>query len=399
MKILRKLMFWLVAISAVALVAVAALWPQPERVESETIEAGWMEVSVQEEGKTRIKDRYIVSAPVGGQLLRIELRPGDGLEHGETLLATIQPGDPSLMDARQVSQTRAKVEAAKAQVKRAEAGSRQAEYSANLAEENYGRGRELRESKAISSTEFDKLEAEFRLARERLRAANFEAEIATFELQQAEAALQHFTSKDDPIYRFEISSPIDGQVLKVFQESATVITPGTPLLEVGNPLDLEVVVDVLSSDAVQIEPGDSVELTQWGGERPLLGTVSVVEPAAFTRISSLGVEEQRVNVVADFREPAEMIQRLGDGYRVVARIIVWKQDQVVKLPNSALFQHEGQWAVFRIQGDRARRTQVKLGKRNEFHAQVLEGLSVGQQVVTYPSDLIEDGTLIQVQGK
>lgn len=397
MRWFRKLVFWGVVTGVIAIVAVAALWPQPEAVEVAVVERGWLEVSVQEEGKTRIKDRYVVSAPVTGQLLRIELRPGDKILQGQTLLATIQPGDPGLLDARQISQAKAQVEAAKVHVDRANATKEQAAVAAGLAETTYSRARQLLAEKSISQNEFDQHEAEYRSSRESLRVANFETEIAQFELEQAEAAVRHFTSEDEGDYRFEIRSPIDGQVLKVIQESATVVNSGAPLLEVGNPSDLEVVVDVLSSDAVKIETGDAVELTQWGGERPLLGEVTVVEPSAFTRISSLGVEEQRVNVVADFREPSETLHKLGDGYRVAARVIVWKEPDVLKVPNSALFRVDQKWTVFVVRNGRAVETPIVIGQRNEFHSQVLDGLSVGDPVVIYPSDLVHDGTSVSVK--
>lgn len=397
MRVLKRLAMWSILLAIAVVIGIAAFWPVPEKVEVALIQSGWMEVSVQEEGKTRIKDRYVVSAPVAGQLLRIELRPGDSIENGSTLLATIQPGDPSLLDARQIGQAEAAVDAARTQVERADARRQQMQVAANLAETTLGRLKKLRTEKSVSQTEYDQAEATFRSANEDLRVATFDTEIARFELQQAEATVKHFTSnKEDGSYQFEIKSPIDGHVLKVFQESATVVAPGTPLLEVGNPLDLEIVVDVLSSDAVQVTPGDSVEMTQWGGDRPLLGVVDVVEPAAFTRVSSLGVEEQRVNVVASFREPAETLQRLGDGYRVAARIIVWKEDAILKVPNSALFRINGRWAVFQFVNGKAQVTVLELGKRNEFYSQVLDGIEEGAQVIQYPSDLIQDGSLVEV---
>lgn len=399
MNYLKRFLFWIIVLAVLAAVGTAALWPQPAVVEIAQVKRGRLEVAVQEEGRTRIKDRYVVSAPVSGQLLRVELKPGDSLKNGDTLLATIQPGDPSLLDARQVSQARAAVESAKIQVERADARIEQVEVAAQLAETQYGRAKELKQQASISEAEYEKADAEYRNSQEALRVASFESEIAKFELQQAEAALQHFTSENDGLFRFEIRSPIDGQVLRVFQESATVVIAGSPLLEVGNPTDLEVVVDVLSSDAVKIEIGNGVKLTQWGGDATLFGEVSVIEPAAFTRISSLGVEEQRVNVIADFREPRETIHRLGDGFRVAAHIIVWQEDDVLQVPNAAIFRVDQKWSVFVVRDGRARLTAVELGKRNEHAAQVLGGLTEGDVVIQYPSDLIEDGSLVQADSQ
>jgi HlyD family secretion protein len=240
-------------------------------------------------------------------------------------------------------------------------------------------------------------EALYRSRSEELRVANFEWEIRGFELQQAEAARSHFSddATAEPI-QFEIRAPIDGVVLRVHEESSTVVAPGTPLLEVGNPADLEIVIDVLSTQAVQVQPGNPVILTQWGGERNLLAEVRQIEPAAFTKVSALGVEEQRVNVIADFREPTSEIRRLGDQYRVEARIVVWKTDQVTMVPNSALFRRSGQWAVFVVEDHRVRTQILEVGKRNETHAQVLSGLTAGQRVVVYPSDLLVDGRSVSV---
>jgi len=396
----RRIRKWLMGIGLGGLLVVAAivsLWPQPLKVQVAVIEQGWMEVAITQDGVARIKDRYQVSATVGGKLMRISLRPGDTIQRGQTLLAIIQPALPAMLDARQISQLNANVEAAKRQVDLAEARRNQARSQLQQAESNYGRLKSLHDQGSISTGEAELAEALFRSRSEELRVANFEWEIRGFELQQAEAARLHFSDEAsaEP-FQFEIRAPIDGVVLRVHEESSTVVLPGTPLLEVGNPADLEVVIDVLSTDAVQVQPTNPVILTHWGGERNLLAEVRQVEPAAFTKISALGVEEQRVNVIADFREPTSEITRLGDQYRVEARIVVWKADQVIRVPNSALFRQEGQWAVFVVDGQQARTKAIELGKRNETHAQVLRGLTPGQQVVIYPSDLLVDGRTVSV---
>jgi HlyD family secretion protein len=199
---------------------------------------------------------------------------------------------------------------------------------------------------------------------------------------------------DGNLKHFEIRSPINGVVLRVFQESSTVVTPGTPLLEVGNHADLEIVVDVLSSDAVKIKKDDEMRLEHWGGDKPLTAKVRTVEPAAFTKISALGVEEQRVNVIGDFREPSEAVAKLGDGYRVEARIVIWQKDKVLRVPASAMFRQGQEWCVFLAVDDRVEQRTIKIGQRNTNFAEVLQGLTADNHVVIYPSDQVHDGVKI-----
>ena len=397
MQRIRTWLFWIAMVAGVGAVAIVSLWPKPHPVQVARVESGWMEVAITQEGMTRIKDRYVVSATVGGKLSRIALRPGDTLSRGQSLLASIQPTLPPLLDARQTSQLDANVEAAKRQVELADARRQQAQSQLSLAESQYGRLKVLHEQGTASDREWEQAEADYRARSEELRVANFEWEIRGFELQQAEAARRHFRDEDsgEP-QQFELLSPIDGVVLRIFEESSTVVTPGQPLLEVGNPSDLEVVIDVLSTDAVKIQAGNPVVLQYWGGDGPLLAEVRRVEPAAFTKVSALGVEEQRVNVLADFREPATAYGRLGDQYRVEARVIIWKEDQILQVPHAALFRWEGQWAVFVVQEQRLSLQRVEVGRRNETHAQVLSGLEGGQTVVIYPSDLLAEGDAVSV---
>jgi HlyD family secretion protein len=396
----RRIRRWLTGFFLLAVVvgvAVFSLWPRPPKVQVAAVTSGWMEVAIQQDGVTRIKDRYLVSATVGGKLSRIGLRPGDSIRRGESMIAVIQPTPPAMLDARQIAQMNANVEAAKRQVELAESRRVQAETQRHQAEANFGRLQTLRDQGGVSISEYELAEVDYRTKSEALRVANFELEIRGFEQQQAEVALRHFTDEQvqDP-FQFEIRAPIDGVVLRVFEESSTVVAPGTPLLEVGNPSDLEIVVDVLSTDAVKVQPGNAVILKHWGGEQSLLAEVRRIEPAAFTKVSALGVEEQRVNVVADFREPTAAMARLGDQYRVEARIVVWKEDQIVQVPNSALFRLDGQWSVFVVEETKLVLAAVELGKRNETHAQVIAGLQPGQQVVLYPGDVLEDGQVVDV---
>lgn len=376
-----------------AIGTIYVLWPKPVDVDLATVAVGPMNVTVDEDGMTRVKERYTVSSPVAGQLLRIELEPGDPIQAGKTLLATLQPSDPNLLDARQVAEAEARVAGARVMIERGAAKQEQARIQKELADKNMARAEPLWEQNSISQREYEEVTGMARSRSEELRAAKFDGEIAKFELQQSEAALLRVTPTvgSAPQPQFEIFAPIDGHVLRVLQESATVVAPGSPLLEVGNRRDLEIVVDVLSTDAVKIQPGDEVRLEHWGGEVPLVATVRMIEPAAFTKISALGVEEQRVNIIADFKEGQAAVASLGDGFRVEARIVVWQDERILKVPSSALFRGGDKWFVFVNKDDIARKTGVAVGHRNGQDTEILSGLKEGQQIILYPSDLVIDG--------
>lgn len=391
----RQWIWWGLAIASLVAVAVWSLMPRPILVEVATVKQDWLEVSIRQDGMTRIKDRYRVSAVVPGRLQRIALRPGDPIRRGDTVLALIQPTLPTMLDARQSRQLEANVEAARRQVELAEARRERAIAELSQAESQYGRLQTLKEQGGASQAEFEAAQTAYRSRSEELRMATFEWEIRGFELEQAQVARQHFSDDSSAdLAQLEVRAPIDGQVLRVFEESSTVVPAGTPLLEVGNPADLEIVIDVLSTDAVQVQPGNPVILEHWGGERPLMAEVRRVEPAAYTKVSALGVEEQRVNVIADFREPQGEWGRLGDQFRVEARIVVWKGEQVTQVPTSALFRNQEEWAVFVVRGQQIFRQNVVIGKRNQTMAEIVEGLEPEQRVVIYPSDLLRDGTRV-----
>ncbi|HMP80298.1 MAG TPA: HlyD family efflux transporter periplasmic adaptor subunit [Pirellulaceae bacterium] len=398
MKLVVRLAMWGGVLGLIVAALVWGLRPQPIEVEYARVLRGQLQVSIREDGRTRIKDRYTVSSPVAGQLVRLKLRPGDFLVANETVLATIQPNDPSMLDVRQIAQAEARVSAAKVSIEKSEARRQQAKALLDLAESQMGRTRQLFEDKSVPREELEAAETVYRSRLEELRVAVFEQEISQFELEQASAALI-FVQPDRTSgeFQFEIKSPIDGAVLRVFQESATVVVPGLPLLEIGNPSDLEIVIDVLSQDAVRIKPGQKVMIEEWGGTHPLSAQVRLVEPAAFTKISALGVEEQRVNVVADFDSSNPGGNNLGDAYRVEASIIVGQSDDSIKVPNSALFRINGDWFVFTVRESKAVRHSVQIGLRSERETEIVEGLSVDEIVIVYPSDLLDDGTLVRLR--
>jgi HlyD family secretion protein len=414
-------LFALLIVAAVVVGLVYAFMPQPIEVDLVEIGRGNLQVTVDEDGKTRIREKYVVSAPLNGRILRISMDPGDEVVSGKTLLTMIEPRDPELLDARSVAEAHARVQAAAAKLRRAEPELERARHAQGMAEADVTRKRGARAQNAISEAELDDAEYIFRQRSEEMRSAKIAQEIAQFELQQAEAALIRSKPRNDDDtlptasesqdgngapsantspkeingWNLPIYSPIDGRVLRVFEESATVVTTGTLLVELGDPSDLEVEIDVLSRDAVKINPGDLVMLEHWGGVRPLKGRVRVVEPSGFTKVSTLGVEEQRVYVIVDLVDPLEERQTLGDGFRVEARIVIDEARDVLKVPTSALFRVAGKHTVFQVVDDVVRAQEVKIGRQNGLEAEILGGLSEGDKVVLHPSDRIEAGVKVK----
>ncbi|MEZ6132925.1 MAG: HlyD family efflux transporter periplasmic adaptor subunit [Planctomycetaceae bacterium] len=394
---LRRFMILLLSGGVVAAIALA-MRPRPVPVDVATIGRGPLIVTISDDGRTRIRERYVVSAPLSGRLIRIALDPGDEVVAGETLLTTIEPTDPALLDPRAVALAEARVRAAEARANLAKPRLASAKETLNLEETEYGRLNRLQSKNAVSAQQLDKQRAAFRQAENDYSAASFEVEIAEFELQQAEAALLRTGDKEvteSNGWSFPITSPISGRVLRVFQESSTIINAGERILELGDPTDLEVEVDVLSTDAVKIQPGARVILNQWGGEQPLDARVRLIEPAAFTKVSALGIEEQRVNVIIDFASTEEVGAVLGDGFRVEADIVRWESDDVLIVPTAALFRESENWAVFVIFEGKASLRHVELGHRNDNAAEILDGLQPGDEVILYPGDRVDVGTLVQ----
>ena len=377
----------------------AGFWPRAIPVETAPIVRGDLRVTIDEEGQTRVRNRYVVSSPVGGQLRRVDLKPGAAVRAGETVLAELETAGTDLLDASALEQARARVGAAGGNRAAAEARRAAAEAARKLAGAELGRQRALAEKKLISAQELETAEMRAVTAAQDERAAAFAAQVAVFELEQAEAALRRGLPAGDGARgegpRVVVRAPADGVVLRVFQESARLVAGGTPLLEVGDPADLEVRVEVLSRDGVAARPGAPVLLERWGGDGVLNARVRMVEPAAFTKVSALGVEEQRVNLIADFTDPAERRAGLGDGYRVEARIVVWDANDVSKAPTGALFQRDGGWRVFVVESGRARLRSVEAGRSNGVETQILGGLEPGERLIVYPGDRVADGVRVR----
>ena len=400
MKILRRILM-LLGVAGLAAAIYSAMQTPPERVDVETVRRQTLRVTVDEDGKTRIKERYIVSAPVAGRLLRIDIDPGDVVQ-SDARLAVIEPSDPQLLNPRDLAAARAREKAADSALQRAQPTVEQARADLAFSESELARVRKLSRSKAASQSQLEQAEREFRTSRAAFRSATFSADIARYELEQARSALMPARNAardgdsqalDD--WQFVISAPIDGKILRVLQESTAVVTPGTPLLEVGDPHDLELEIDVLSSDAVKIGAGDEVVVEHWGGEYALAGAVRLVEPSAFTKISALGVEEQRVNVIVDLIDPVDRWLQLGDGFRVEVRIVVWEEPDVLCVPGSALFRDGERWYVFAEVDGVAERREVQVGHQNSEFAQVIGGLDEGIHVIVHPSDKIADKTAVE----
>lgn len=374
---------------------VVGLWPKPQPVEIATAVRGPLRVTVNEEGMTRLKHRYTVSSPVAGLLKRIDLKPGMEIEAGKTVLAVLDTRAADLLDARTQAQAEAQVQAAEAALAQVTAQQRSAAAAAALARKNFERIQKLHTAGSVSQQEFDAAELSNTRAAQDERAAGFALQVAEYELKQARALLARGladASSNEPLV---ITAPISGKILKVFQESERVVSAGFPLLEVGDTADIEARIEVLSRDAVVIKPGAEVTLHKWGGDQPLRGTVRVVEPAAFTKISALGVEEQRVYVMVDLLALPEERSALGDSYRVEADIVVWSGESVLKVPAGALFQRGHEWLTYVVEGGRARLRPVSVGPGNGLETEVTGGIAEGDRVVVYPGDALTDGKRVR----
>ncbi len=379
-------------LAGIAAMIVWSMLPRPTVVEVATIGRGPLTVSIDEDGRARVQDRYVVAAPLAGTLARIERRPGDPVEAG-AVLARIAPLPPPLLDARTRSDAEGRVAIARARVKQVEAAVLRAEASHRFAESELVKVRSLVERSALPGGELERQQLATDLAGRELESARFGAAIAADELATARALAARLVGRRGPEDELEVRSPVGGRVLRVLAGSEGAVAPGTPLVEVGDPSRLEVVVDVLTADAAEIRPGAAVELTGWGGP-PLRAVVRLVEPSATTRVSALGVEEQRVAVVIDLLDPPAAWEKLGDGWRVEARIVIWSAEDVVRVPLGALFRSGERWAVYVVDGGRARLRAIELGRRGAADAEVTAGLAPGERVVFHPSERIRDGVRV-----
>ena len=390
----RKFVPYVVLLGLIIAIA-TGLWPKPICVETATIIRGPLTVSVFEEGKTRVRHRYVISAPVAGFLYRVELRPGARLEVGKTVLATIEAQLSGFLDARASAEAEARVKAAEATKMQRRAELDRAKSALELANKDLARADALRKTGTIATQEWDTTENRVQMLTRELHASEFASHVADFEIAQAQAALIQAQppalEKSEPT---RIVAPVDGYVLNVYEESARVVASGMPIMEVGDPQDLEAEIELLSSDAVGVAPGADVSIEHWGGDSPLRGRVSIVEPGAFTKISALGVEEQRVKVRVDFVDPTPPGRDLGDRYRVEARIVTWHGDYVLQVPTGALFRRGNNWTTFIVKDGKARLREVEIAHNSGVDAEVRSGVSPGDMVIIHPPDTVHDGASV-----
>ncbi len=391
-----------IGLAAAALAVVGAtVWalsPKPVAVDLAEIDTGPLEVTIEEEGVTRIRDVYQVFAPIGGQIDRSALEVGDAVTRGETVIALIHPGDPAFLDTRTQAELEAAAEAANAAVSLAEAEVARAQAQLGLARSELDRSEQLLERRIISPKAYELAAADVDI-----REAQLTQALATLNIRQSERAsararlIQPGRSgrdETDETCCIRVLAPESGVTLAVPAKSARVVTAGTLLAEIGDPDNLEVVVDLLSEDAVRISPGTKARLINWGGAGELTARVRRIDPVGFTKVSALGIEEQRVNAVLDFTAPVEAYARLGHDFRVFVQVLVEDIAETTRLPLGALFRSGETWAVFRVADGTARLTPVTLGARSAQHAEVREGLQPGDTVIIHPSDSIADGVAV-----
>ena len=390
-----KALVWGTALLVIALLA-WSFRPQPIPVDMAAVQKGTLRVTIDEEGVTRVRERYVVSAPVGGRMQRVELEPGDPVVARRTVLVTFLPVIPPLLDTRTQAEAEARMKAAQAARDQARVALQRARDDAAFARSERERQRQVATFGGITDERLAAVELDARAKDAQVTAATLALDRGEHELEAARALLQRVTN---PVAAtgggtVALRSPVDGIVLRVLHESEAPVAAGTPLIEIGSPDQLEIVADLLSTDAVNVEPGCRVLITGWGGSVPLEGRVRLIEPAGFTKISALGVDEQRVNVLIDFEDGGGEAHTLGDGYRVEVSIIVWERAGVLKVPTSALFRTGDNWWVFAVRDDKAVQTTMQIGRRNAVEAEVLSGLADGDRVIVHAADTVADGVRV-----
>jgi len=391
-----KRLLWVLALAVLAAVSLLSLRRAPIPVELATVSRGTVQQTVDEDGRTRVRERYVVAAPLAGTLQRIALEEGDAVQAGQ-ILAVLAPNPATLLDPRTRSELEQRLAAAQSTQLRMTALVARAEAQLQQSQADLERTRKLAAGRVVSRSQLEHDQLTVTVNTRLLEVARFEQRTAAHEVEQARAALAVSRAMADPSMSdlFDVRAPVAGTVLRVLQKSEAPLSLGTPLLEIGDLGDLEVVIDVLSSDAVGIHPGTRAWIEHWGGDRPLPARVQRVEPAAFTKVSALGVEEQRVNVVIDITAPQSARAGLGDGFRVDARILVGSVDNAVVVPTSALFRDGAGWAVFVDAEGVARKRSVQVSLRGTEQAAIGGGLQPGERVVLFPGDAITDGTRVR----
>lgn len=400
----RKRSRTVLTVSALVLVVAAltaAFWPRPALVDMAEIRRGAMQVTIDEEGRTQVHEPYVVSSPVAGELQRVTVQPGDRVERNKTVVARMHPSNPSALDVRTREQAQAGVTAAEAAVQVAHADLNAAMANLDFANSELERVRQLVERQISSHVALERAQQEARVAQAAVNTARAAIAMRVAELNNARAQLISFDDKGlaealegnrPPEPGIPILAPIDGTILQVIQKSETTLPAGEAILEIGDvEHDLEIEAELLSSDAVQVSLGDPVIITNWGGSGDLHGVVQRIDPYGYTKYSALGVEEQRVRATIRFTGDSATRDGLGHGYRVEVRIVVWQTEDAVLVPSSALFRHQGDWAVFQVEDGRARLRKVEIDHDNGIEADVTAGVAPGDRVVLFPPANLADG--------
>jgi HlyD family secretion protein len=375
------------AVAGLVVLLVWTLRPRPLAVEAACVARGPMQVTIDEDGQTRAHDRFTVDAPVGGRLSRIKVREGDSVAP-RTVIATISPAP---LDVRETAQTKAQVESLEALRKEAEEHVSRAETGHEQALRELNRYRQLYKTEDVSRQALEQAETAERRAAKELAAAKFKVQSAAAEVVRARSNLISLEDRGAGNKPAIVYPPASGRILRILEPSERVVAAGTPLVVLSNPGKIEIVVDLLSEDAVKVKRGAPVIIEGWGGPNPLRAKVRLVEPYGFTKVSALGIEEQRVNVIADLMDSPE---GLGDGYRVEARIVIWENPEVLKIPASALFRSGSKWSVFVVEEGHARIRSVEIGHRNAFEAEIIQGVAEGEPVILHPTNDLKDGAAV-----
>ncbi len=383
---------------AIALALGYGFMPRPVPVDIAIAKRGPLRVAVEEEGRTRVKDRFVVSAPVAGYLRRIELEVGDRVRRGQRIVQ-LEPLRSTVLDPRSRAEAEAAAASAGAALAAAKERARAATADAEYARERNIRMKKLAGGGFISKDDLEQSDSDSKKAEATRLAAEAAVTAAQADLDRAQSTLRFSAAEHGPAGGkiVVVRAPVSGSVLKLHRESEGVVNAGDPLVDIGNPRRLEVKAEVLSADAVKIRRGTPVIFERWGGDQPLIGVVRVVEPAGFTKVSSLGVEEQRVLVITDFTSPAAVWEGLGDAYRLDASFIIWEGKDVLQVPASALFRKGGGWALFAVESNRARLRPVEVGHRNGLSAEIVSGLREGEMVVSHPDDRVKEGARVKVR--
>jgi len=395
---LRRKLFVVIIIAVVILATAYGFYPKAVDVDLVLVTRGPLQVTIEEDGRTRLKDRFVITAPTAGYLERVKVKVGDAVRKGQVVMV-LEPLRSPVLDSRSRAEATAAVSAATAALKAARERESAAAADADYLEKRLERLKNLYAKGSIAKDQYDQIEAETKKARAIQRSAKAAVDVSRSELERAKALLHNFASNKNTASQNKVyvSTPTSGNVFRLYRESEGAVNVGEPLMEIGNSKNLEVRVEVLSSDAVKIKNGTAVFLKRWGGEGTLEGVVRVVEPSGFTKISSLGVEEQRVLIIADIKSPPEMWRALGDAYRLEAHFVVWEGKDVLQVPASSLFRLGQGWAVFVEEKGKAHQRIVEIGQRNGLTAEIISGVNEKEKVIAHPDDSVSNGTRIRAR--